>query len=643
MEVSQAVRVASELCRQRCEDKELGMEAVLKRQGGFFTVRSDGTQELGTRWPAGGLVLPKPQHAVVARYKTGADQVQVLHGSTFEDALLEAQLAVSCRGAEAARVARCVGTYGRPAVYETSFVVVQPGREDGTELPFMPPTVPKYVERDGRQCPTKTVDAEIKVRGETIEGLASTTSIDRDMDRIEANAFADSLPAFMAKNPIVLFNHSPMRPIGTVTEARIVENGLFVRIKVTDVEIRKLIAEGVLRTFSVSFILNDFGFEGEGDPGSPEIRVIRRAELLEVSVVSIPSNRDATFQVVKSFQGRGRGNGLVAEVEKAAGKLCCPVNLPELIDYRAFPVADAGTAWSFDERDVKSRFGHGLARLCGTFERDGQVLLRHHSVVDGELKTVPMGVRIAMAQVLAGDAPLTEDERRSSWVHLARHFEEFGAEAPELTEKSAPGLYASTLGFDEPGLIFSKSQFPSEASAREWATARGFKLGQLVDGSHTRRAIPKGRSAGDQVELCDGVTAVLTRKDETMNEPNAATPPAAPETPAATPEGAAPQDPKPSGSDAPATPPAGGDPAEPSYSAEDVGRAVAAGIAASQKPGGSPEGDADLAQVEVPVSEETARLVEAGESIGYENLSPEARQRLREGLKEDLKPDQPQT
>jgi len=69
----------------------------------------------------------------------------------------------------------------------------------------------------------------------------------------------------------------------------------------------------------------------------------------------------------------------------------------------------------------------------------------------------------------------------------------------------------------------------------------------------------------------------------------------------------------------------------------EVGEAVAAGIAAAQKPaGGSPEGDADLADLPIPVSESTASLVDFVNQHGADALSAEAQENLRTQIAEEM-------
>jgi len=598
------------------------MARILTPTRGFFSVRKDGCQEFPD-WPSGAVVAPRAQYALVAI--RGDDRsVDVLHGSTLDDALVAAQRAVECESADAVRVGRCMGSYGRPAIYESAILVVADKGGEVAAAKWMPhekdPDAQEVIQ-------TKQIGLQIqKASGDTIEGLGSTTSMDRDEDVLEPGAFRESLAPYLAKNPIVLFNHDMWRPIGTVTEAEIRDGGLWVKCRIVDEEIQKLIAERVLRTFSVSFIIQDFRYENLNDPDKNETRVITRAELIEVSVVSIPSNRDAIFTVSKAWKQRNRAAKFIEELERDANQLCCATKIPALVGYRRFPVGDMAAAWAWDAKAIRGRFGGHVLRLCGTVERDGDPQLPHHTLVGDELRTIPQGVRLAMAQLLAGDVTLDEAERRASWTHLAAHYEEFGAQAPDLRVDATQ--YAKVLGADQPGLIFSKSRF-DESRALAWARDRGFAARSMTPGAHTLRSIPEGRLAGDQIAVADGVTLVLTRKDDTMTRKQNAdgqgdtpkeTPPDVPADSNADPE------------HPDASPPTGGDQANPgTLTAEVLRDAIRAGVVAGiQESQGSPGGDADLQKVPIPMSEEAVGLVNFVDSYGIEALSPEARARLQE-------------
>ena len=70
------------------------------------------------------------------------------------------------------------------------------------------------------------------VSGIEIEGYASTKDKDRGHDIIDPQAFKNALDLYMT-NPIVLLQHNMEKPIGVVTEAKIDDNGLYVKARIT--------------------------------------------------------------------------------------------------------------------------------------------------------------------------------------------------------------------------------------------------------------------------------------------------------------------------------------------------------------------------------------------------------------------------
>jgi len=133
----------------------------------------------------------------------------------------------------------------------------------------------------------------------TIRGMASTTDTDRVGDVIISEAWTKGGTESYLRNPIILFNHDHNRPIGRGTSLRVTDKGLEITAKISkaDPYISKLISDGILTTFSVGFKVKDADYIK--DTGG---LLIKDAELYEVSVVSIPANTAAEFNVVKNYQ-----------------------------------------------------------------------------------------------------------------------------------------------------------------------------------------------------------------------------------------------------------------------------------------------------------------------------------------------------
>ena len=132
----------------------------------------------------------------------------------------------------------------------------------------------------------------------TIRGMASTKDTDRVGDIMDPDCWTKGgLDNYMS-NPIILFNHDYNRPIGRGTDVKVTKNGLELTAKISKADryISKLIQDGVLSTFSVGFKVREADHMKE----TGGLR-IKDAELYEVSVVSIPANQAATFEIVKCF------------------------------------------------------------------------------------------------------------------------------------------------------------------------------------------------------------------------------------------------------------------------------------------------------------------------------------------------------
>lgn len=128
------------------------------------------------------------------------------------------------------------------------------------------------------------------------EIVMSTDAVDRDGESIVKGAF-DPLPESI---PVHAFHdfHDPVgRAFPTYDEqGRLVGRGFFANTPRAQ-EIRQLVADGVIGHTSVGFM----AAERKSAAGVPEIA---SAELLEVSFVSVPSNRDAAVLAVKEYDAK---------------------------------------------------------------------------------------------------------------------------------------------------------------------------------------------------------------------------------------------------------------------------------------------------------------------------------------------------
>lgn len=118
-----------------------------------------------------------------------------------------------------------------------------------------------------------------------IVGYASTADTDRVGDVIIPDAWAKGGLENFKKNPIILFNHNYSKPIGKAIELEVDSRGLKITCEISKSagDTYGLIKDGVLSTFSVGFMIKDADYNQVTDG-----YIIKEAELLEVSVVSVP-------------------------------------------------------------------------------------------------------------------------------------------------------------------------------------------------------------------------------------------------------------------------------------------------------------------------------------------------------------------
>jgi hypothetical protein len=150
-----------------------------------------------------------------------------------------------------------------------------------------------------------TIKEVDKKRRRTV-GILSSDSPDRDGELVEQKSLQARMPTFIEKNGIVLFMHGwRSGGIGRVTDWSGSEHETMVQIEYgKDIDIIydgvlysveniwKQIEQGILRTHSFGF------FAGRTDlkNGLYQLNV---TDILEVSVVTIPANKDAVLQVAK--------------------------------------------------------------------------------------------------------------------------------------------------------------------------------------------------------------------------------------------------------------------------------------------------------------------------------------------------------
>lgn len=144
--------------------------------------------------------------------------------------------------------------------------------------------------------------AEFKAGGGgTIEGHGAIFgNVDAGCDIIEAGAFADSLKS--GAKVRMLWQHDPRSPIGVWDDVREDDRGLWVKGRILgDVdqgrEATALVRAGAIDGLSIGYCTQEFRETRLDDLW---VRVIEKADLWEVSLVTFPMNRLATIDAVKA-------------------------------------------------------------------------------------------------------------------------------------------------------------------------------------------------------------------------------------------------------------------------------------------------------------------------------------------------------
>lgn len=145
---------------------------------------------------------------------------------------------------------------------------------------------------------------EVKEDKIVLEWLASTPDLDKWLDIVRPEAFKSSLEEYM-KNPQILLQHKIDKPIWLCETAEIVLEWLKVRVNIlnnTD-NCFEMIRNKTLSWFSIWYYVKEAIFyEKEVDWCMCTIREITDLELVEISVVNLPMNPNATFTLTKSIE-----------------------------------------------------------------------------------------------------------------------------------------------------------------------------------------------------------------------------------------------------------------------------------------------------------------------------------------------------
>ena len=164
----------------------------------------------------------------------------------------------------------------------------------------------------------KSYRAETKaVEGQEgyIKAIVSTDSIDRDGEVILMSAWGDTLNEFL-KHPVLLSSHDYndlTKQLGEWVDLKVTDKGLegiakyYINMGNPEADWGYELAKKGKSAYSVGFMSNDYMEGGTSQDGYEPKRTYTDVELLEISQVSVPSNRDALVEM------RSKGIDKVAE------------------------------------------------------------------------------------------------------------------------------------------------------------------------------------------------------------------------------------------------------------------------------------------------------------------------------------------
>jgi HK97 family phage prohead protease len=185
----------------------------------------------------------------------------------------------------------------------------------------------------------KLFDFEVKggdANKRQIEAIASAPSIDRDGEIISIEALKAALPGYL-RNPVILASHvhktdtGNSSVVGKCVAARVDSAGLHITVEFAKTALGEeylgLYKDKHQRAFSIGFM--PIRYEDRQIKGKL-VRVFTEIELMEISCVAVPSNRDALSKSANrkaNFVGRKRQTAWDALNGPGSRKWCKRVEL----------------------------------------------------------------------------------------------------------------------------------------------------------------------------------------------------------------------------------------------------------------------------------------------------------------------------
>lgn len=269
--------------------------------------------------------------------------------------------------------------------------------------------------------------------GWTVSGYVSTFgNVDHGGDVIARGAFDDTLQS--GRKVRFLFGHDSRQILGTAKSLRADEKGLFGEFQISKTalgaDVHTLLKDDAIDSFSIGYIPQDFEYDDQN------VRVLKDIELLEVSLVAIPMNDQAT---VTAFKHRLYGDDADDPDPEFPNSLVDAVHTPDEYDAltdeqklafhyeleeRAGALTDEATKAEWDTAYINNLPDSAFAVIQGggSKDSDGKTTPRslrklpHHNAQGGI--DLPH-LRNALARLPQTDLSAAEKSRASS--HLGSH------------------------------------------------------------------------------------------------------------------------------------------------------------------------------------------------------------------------------
>ena len=199
-----------------------------------------------------------------------------------------------------------------------------------------------------------SADGELRLFG----GIASSSSVDRDLERIDKSVMS-KIASDLKKNSTVFFNHDTKGlGVGTVSSAEVRGDEVYIDVVPTKAagmkDVITQINEGILKSFSIGGKIKEWENEFDEKLGK-NVRVIKDVDCYEVSVVGVPSNKEASIlsYIQKSFEGDKVDDKKETEkVEKTASEQSAASTNVEKCNSKMYKCAKCGTMNTVEGSDT---------------------------------------------------------------------------------------------------------------------------------------------------------------------------------------------------------------------------------------------------------------------------------------------------